>query len=81
MAAAEKAGGLGNLRDVVKVTGFVASTPGFNGQPDVLNSASELLEQIFGEAGLHARSAVGVVELPLDAPVEVEVVFGVDTPA
>jgi enamine deaminase RidA (YjgF/YER057c/UK114 family) len=79
--AAEKAGGLDNLRDVVKVTGFVASTPGFNGQPDVLNGASELLEQIFGEAGPHARSAVGVVELPLDAPVEVEVVFGLDTPA
>jgi enamine deaminase RidA (YjgF/YER057c/UK114 family) len=79
--AAEKAGGLDNLRDVVKVTGFVASTPGFNGQPDVSNGASELLEQIFGEAGPHARSAVGVVELPLDAPVEVEVVFGLDTPA
>jgi enamine deaminase RidA (YjgF/YER057c/UK114 family) len=79
--AAEKAGGLDNLRDVVKVTGFVASTPGFNGQPDVLNGASELLEQIFGEAGPHGRSAVGVVELPLDAPVEVEVVFGLDTPA
>lgn len=81
VAAAEKAGGLDNLRDVVKVTGFVASTPTFNGQPDVLNGASELLEQIFGEAGLHARSAVGDVELPLDAPVEVEVVLGLDTPA
>ena len=46
-----------------------------------MNGASELLEQIFGEAGLHARSAVGVDELPLDAPVEVEVVFGLDTPA
>lgn len=80
-AAAEMAGGLANLRDVVKVTGFVASTPGFNGQPDVLNGASELLGELFGQAGLHARSAVGVAELPLDAPVEVEVVFGLDPPA
>jgi enamine deaminase RidA (YjgF/YER057c/UK114 family) len=80
-AATEKAGGLDNLRSVVKVTGFVASTPGFNDQPDVLNGASEILGQIFGEAGLHARSAVGVAELPLDAPVEVEVVFGLDAPA
>lgn len=80
-AAAEMAGGLANLRDVVKVTGFVASTPGFNGQPDVMNGASELLGQLFGAAGLHARSAVGVAELPLDAPVEVEVVFGLDPPA
>lgn len=80
-AAAERAGGLENLRDVVKVTGFVASTPGFNGQPDVLNGASELLGELFGDAGLHARSAVGVAELPLDAPVEVEVVFGLDPPA
>ena len=80
-AAAEKAGGLANLRDVVKVTGFVASAPGFNGQPEVLNGASELLGQVFGEAGPHARSAVGVAELPLDAPVEVEVVFGLDPSA
>lgn len=78
-AAAERAGELGNLRGVVKVTGFVASAPGFNGQPDVLNGASELLGQIFGDAGLHARSAVGVAELPLDAPVEVEVVFSLDS--
>ncbi len=79
-AAAEKAGGLENLRDVVKVTGFVASTPGFNGQPDVLNGASEVLGQIFGEAGLHARSAVGVAELPMDAPVEVELVAELGDP-
>lgn len=78
-AAAERAGELGNLRGVVKVTGFVASAPGFNGQPDVLNGASELLGQLFGDAGLHARSAVGVAELPLDAPVEVEVVFSLDS--
>ncbi len=80
-AAAEKAGGLDNLRDVVKVTGFVASAPGFNGQPGVLNGASELLGEVFGDAGLHARSAVGVAELPLDAPVEVELVVSLDPPA
>lgn len=80
-AAAEKAGGPDNLRDVVKVTGFVASAPGFNGQPGVLNGASELLGEVFGEAGLHARSAVGVAELPLDAPVEVELVVCLDPPA
>src|SRR5687767_4396636 len=73
-AAAQRAGGLDNLRDVVKVTGFVASAPGFNGQPGVLNGASELLGGVFGDAGLHARSAVGVSELPMDAPVEVELV-------
>ncbi len=80
-AAAEKAGGLDNLRDVVKVTGFVASAPGFNGQPGVLNGASELLGEVFGEAGLHARSAVGVAELPLDSPVEVELIVSLDPPA
>ena len=80
-AAAEKAGGLDNLRDVVKVTGFVASAPGFNGQPGVLNGASELLGEVFGDAGLHARSAVGVSELPLDSPVEVEIVVSLDPPA
>ncbi len=80
-AAAERAGGLDNLRNIVKVTGFVASAPGFNGQPGVLNGASELLSEVFGEAGLHARSAVGVTELPLDAPVEVEIVVSLDPPA
>lgn len=79
-AAAGVAGGLDNVRSVVKVTGFVASAPGFNGQPGVLNGASELLGEVFGEAGLHARSAVGVAELPLDAPVEVEVVVSLDAP-
>lgn len=77
-AASEAAGGLRNLREIVKVTGFVASAPGFNGQPDVINGASELLGEIFGDAGLHARSAVGVSELPLDAPVEVEIVASFD---
>ncbi|MDP9409943.1 MAG: RidA family protein [Actinomycetota bacterium] len=73
-AVAAETGGLGGIDRIVKVTGFVASAPGFNGQPGVLNGASELLGEVFGEAGLHARSAVGVAELPLDAPVEVELV-------
>jgi enamine deaminase RidA (YjgF/YER057c/UK114 family) len=73
-AAAAEAGGLNNISRIVKVTGFVASAQGFNGQPQVLNGASDLLGEVFGEAGLHARSAVGVAELPLDAPLEVELV-------
>lgn len=76
-AAAQEAGGLAAIRRVVKVTGFVASAPGFTGQPQVVNGASELLEEIFGEAGRHARSAVGVAELPLGAPVEVELIVEV----
>jgi enamine deaminase RidA (YjgF/YER057c/UK114 family) len=62
---------------VVKVVGFVASAPGFNGQPTVINGASELLAEVFGDQGAHARSAVGVAELPLDAPVEVELIVEV----
>ena len=73
-AAAAEAGGLNKIRRIVKVTGFVASAPDFNDQPQVINGASELIGEVFGEAGLHARSAVGVAELPLDAPVEVELV-------
>jgi len=73
-AAAAHVGGLNSISGIVKVTGFVASAPGFNAQPGVLNGASELLGEVFGDAGLHARSAVGVAELPLDAPVEVELV-------
>jgi enamine deaminase RidA (YjgF/YER057c/UK114 family) len=73
-AAAVETGGLGGISCIVKVTGFVASAPGFNGQPEVLNGASEFLGEVFGDAGLHARSAVGVAELPMDAPVEVELV-------
>jgi enamine deaminase RidA (YjgF/YER057c/UK114 family) len=73
-AAAAEAGGLNRIARVVKVTGFVASAPDFNRQPEVINGASELIGEVFGEAGLHARSAVGVAELPLDAPVEVELV-------
>jgi enamine deaminase RidA (YjgF/YER057c/UK114 family) len=73
-AAAAAAGGLDAIRRIVKVTGFVASAPGFNGQPQVVNGASELLIEVFGEDGRHARSAVGVAELPLNAPVEVELI-------
>ena len=73
-AAASAAGGLEAIRRIVKVTGFVASAPGFSGQPQVINGASELLIEVFGEDGKHARSAVGVAELPLDAPVEVELI-------
>ncbi len=58
----------------MKVIGFVASSPGFNGQPQVINGASELLLEVFGEDGRHASSAVGVAELPLNAPVEVELI-------
>ncbi len=70
-------GDLDKVVRVVKVVGFVASDPSFTGQPGVVNGASELLGKAFGEAGVHARSAVGVVALPLDAPVEVELVVAV----
>lgn len=73
-AAAAEAGSLNGISRVVKVTGFVASAPDFNAQPQVINGASELIGELFGEAGLHARSAVGVAELPLGAPVEVELI-------
>ena len=73
-AAASQAGGLDGIRRIVKVTGFVASAPGFGGQPQVVNGASELLIEVFGEYGRHARSAVGVAELPLNSPVEVELI-------
>lgn len=68
-------GDLGRVTRVIKVTGFVASDPAFTGQPGVINGASETLGEIFGDAGVHARSAVGVAVLPLDSPVEVEVVL------
>ena len=70
-------GDLDKVVRVVKVVGFVASTPDFTGQPGVVNGASELLGKAFGDAGVHARSAVGVVALPLDAPVEVEMIVEV----
>ncbi|MFZ5870409.1 MAG: RidA family protein [Actinomycetota bacterium] len=65
-------GDLDRVRRVVKVVGFVASDPSFTSQPGVVNGASELLGEVLGDAGVHARSAVGVAVLPLDAPVEVE---------
>ncbi|UZF93443.1 RidA family protein [Bosea sp. NBC_00550] len=67
-------GSLDRIERVLKVTGFVASAPGFNDQPKVLDAASDLLGEILGEAGRHARSAVGVAELPRDAAVEIELV-------
>ncbi|MGI6631594.1 MAG: RidA family protein [Bacillota bacterium] len=68
------AGDLDNVEKIVKVGGFVASAPGFNDQPKVVNGASELFGQVFGEVGAHARAAVGVAELPMNACVEVELV-------
>jgi enamine deaminase RidA (YjgF/YER057c/UK114 family) len=69
--------GLDEVRRVVKVVGFVASAPGFGGQPQVINGASDVIGEIFGAAGQHARSAVGVAELPRNAPVEVELIVEV----
>jgi enamine deaminase RidA (YjgF/YER057c/UK114 family) len=74
LAAIDSLVGLGRIVKIVKVTGFVASAPGFTGQPAVVNGASELFGTVLGELGRHARSAVGVAELPLGAPVEVEVI-------
>jgi len=73
-AASVSGSGLNGIARIVKVVGFVASAPGFNAQPAVINGASELLLEVFGEQGKHARSAVGMAELPLDAPVEVELI-------
>jgi enamine deaminase RidA (YjgF/YER057c/UK114 family) len=70
-------GDLDKVVRVVKVVGFVASAPDFTGQPAVVNGASNLLKEAFGDAGIHARSAVGVAALPLDAPVEVEMIVEV----
>lgn len=72
-AVHELVGDLDRVERVVKVTGFVSSAPDFTAQPGVVNGASDVLAEIFGEAGRHARSAVGVAVLPLDAPVEVEI--------
>jgi enamine deaminase RidA (YjgF/YER057c/UK114 family) len=77
LAAVDALVGVDAITRVIKVVGYVASAPGFTGQPGVLNGASELLAEVFGEAGAHARSAVGVAELPLGAPVEVEVIVEV----
>lgn len=77
LAAIDGLVGLENVIKIVKVVGFVASAEGFTGQPAVINGASELFSAVFGEAGQHARSAVGVAELPRGAPVEVEVIVEV----
>ena len=77
LAAIDALVGLDSVVRVVKVVGFVASAPDFTGQPAVVNGASELLGEVFGDAGVHARSAVGVAALPLDAPVEVELIVEV----
>lgn len=75
IAAAGTVCNIDDIDRVIKVVAFIASASGFNGQPGVANGASELFGSVFGENGKHARSAVGVPELPLDAPVEVEVIF------
>ena len=77
LAAVDSLVGIDAVTRVVKVVGFVASASGFHGQPGVINGASELLAEVFGDKGAHARSAVGVAELPLDAPVEVELIVEV----
>lgn len=77
LAAVDALVGIDNVTRVIKVTGFVASATDFGGQPAVVNGASNLIGEIFGEAGAHARSAVGVAELPLDAPVELEIIVEV----
>ena len=77
LAAVDALVGLDSVARVVKVVGFVASAPGFTGQPAVINGASDLLGEVFGEAGAHARSAVGVAELPGGVPVEVELIVEV----
>lgn len=77
LAAVDALVGLDAVVRVVKVVGFVASAPGFTGQPGVVNGASEFLGKVFGDAGAHARSAVGVASLPLDVPVEVELIVEV----
>ncbi|BBY19158.1 RidA family protein [Mycolicibacterium litorale] len=77
LAAVHGLVGIDAITRVVKVVGFVASAPGFDGQPGVINGASELFGEIFGDAGAHARSAVGVSELPRNTPVEVELIVEV----
>ncbi len=77
LAAVHSLVGIDAVTRVVKVVGFVASAPGFHGQPGVVNGASTLFGEVFGDAGAHARSAVGVSELPLNSPVEVELIVEV----
>jgi enamine deaminase RidA (YjgF/YER057c/UK114 family) len=71
-------GSLNTVKRCIKITGYIASSPDFTEQPKVLNAASDLLYEIFGEAGRHARAAVGVTVLPLNAPVEIEFIFEVE---
>jgi enamine deaminase RidA (YjgF/YER057c/UK114 family) len=71
-------GDLGRVREIVKVTGYVGSAPGFGQQPRVVNGASELFQELWGENGRHARAAIGVAELPFDGPVEDEVIAEID---
>lgn len=78
LAAVHALVGVDSVVRVVKLVGFVASAEGFTGQPAVANGASEVLGEIFGAAGAHARSAVGVAELPLGAPVEIELIVEVE---
>ena len=78
LAAVKSEVGLENVRRIAKVTGYVASAEGFTAQPEVMNGASDLIGDLFGDSGLHARTAVGVAELPLNAPVEVELVVELD---
>jgi enamine deaminase RidA (YjgF/YER057c/UK114 family) len=78
LAAVHELVGLDFVTAVVKVVGYVASAPGFTGQPAVVNGASELLGEVFRDAGVHARSAVGVAALPLDAPVEIELIVEIE---
>lgn len=78
LAAVHALVGIDSVARIVKVVGFVASAEGFTGQPAVVNGASELLGEIFGDAGVHARSAVGVAELPIASPVEVELIVEVE---
>ena len=77
-AVRAEVGELSRVRRIVKVVGFVASAPDFSGQPQVINGASDLLGEVFGDAGRHARSAVGVAVLPRNAPVEVELIAEVE---
>jgi enamine deaminase RidA (YjgF/YER057c/UK114 family) len=77
LAAVHELVGLDAVVGIIKVVGYVASAPDFTGQPTVVNGASELLGEVFGDAGAHARSAVGVAGLPLDAPVEIELIVEV----
>ena len=77
LAALNTVSSIEEIVQVVKVTGFVNSSPGFTNQPQVMNGASELLKEIFGDIGVHARSAVGMAELPRNASVEVEMIFKV----